>query len=56
VIASIPWDIWAAAVLAVVVALVAIFEPSAAAFIAICTSTWIYVVIEAFSAKSSGHR
>ena len=47
-LASIPWDVRTAAVLAVVVALVAIFGPPAAAFIAIYTSAWTYVVIEAF--------
>ena len=51
-IALVPWDVWAAVVLAIVVALVATFGPSAAVFIAVYVSMCVYVVIETFGSST----
>jgi hypothetical protein len=42
----IPWDIWAAAALAVIVLLAAILGPTPAVFLAVCLGLCAYVVIE----------
>lgn len=45
----IPWDIWAAAILAVIVILAMIFDARPAVFIAVYISLCAYVVIETFT-------
>lgn len=50
-----PWDIWAAAVLAAGVALAAIFEPAPAIFIVIYLGLCAYVVIKALRTERSEH-
>ncbi|HUL89133.1 MAG TPA: hypothetical protein VLU23_13270 [Pseudolabrys sp.] len=54
-LALIPWDVWAAIVLAIAVALVAIFGPSAATFVAIYVSMCVYIVIETFGIDTHPH-
>ena len=47
----IPWDVWAAAALAFVVGLLAIFDPAPSLVIAVYLALCIYVTIETFSAR-----
>jgi hypothetical protein len=51
-LALIPWDVWAAVMLAIVIGLVGVFGPSVAAFIAIYVSMCVYIVIETFGADT----
>ena len=44
----IPWDVWAAAVLAVVVGLAAIFDPAPAIFIVIFLGLCAYIAVQTF--------
>lgn len=48
---SIPLDVWAAAALAVAIALAAIFDPIPAIFVAACLAAFAYVAVEAFGGK-----
>jgi len=54
-LALIPWDVWAAVVLIIVVALVAIFGPSTTTFVAIYVSMCVYIAIETFGADTHPH-
>ena len=51
---SIPWDIWAAAVLAAAVALVGIFGLALATFIALYISICTYVIVQNFIGELGG--
>ena len=46
-----PWDIWAAAGLAITVGLAAIFDPVPTVFIVIYLALCAYVVVETFSGE-----
>lgn len=50
---SIPCDVWIAAALAVVVVLVAIFDPIPALFAGACLALLAYMVIEIFDIELS---
>jgi len=50
-LASIPWDIWAAAVLAAAVALLGIFGPAMATVIALYLSMCTYVIVATFTGE-----
>jgi ABC-type transport system involved in cytochrome bd biosynthesis fused ATPase/permease subunit len=45
---SIPWDVWIAATLAVVVAIVAFFDPGPAVFIALYLGLCAYIAAQTF--------
>ncbi|HEX3338066.1 MAG TPA: hypothetical protein VHT68_02695 [Pseudolabrys sp.] len=45
---SIPWDVWAAAAIAVAVVLVAIFDPTPAIFIVIVLGLCAYIAVQTF--------
>ena len=47
----IPWDVWAAAALALAVALAGIFGPTPAAFIVIFFGLCAYVVVQTINGK-----
>jgi hypothetical protein len=49
----IPWDIWAAVVLAVAVSLAAIFDPAPAVFIVIYLGLCAYIIVETVNGEPS---
>jgi uncharacterized membrane protein len=49
---SIPWDVWAAAAIAVLVGLAAIFDPAPAIFIAIYLGLCAYIAAQTFGSES----
>jgi hypothetical protein len=51
VLKSVPWDIWIALALAVVVALVAVFDWGPAIFIAISLALCTYIAIQTFGSE-----
>ena len=48
-LASISWDVWAAAILAAAVALVGVFGPGLATLIALYISICTYLIVESFT-------
>ena len=50
-LASISWDVWAAAILAAAVALVGVFGPGLATLIALYISICTYLIVESFTRK-----
>ena len=48
-----PWDIWAAAALAVAVSLAAIFDPAPAVFIVIYLGLCAFIVVETINGEPS---
>jgi hypothetical protein len=48
-LASIPWDVWVAAILAAAVALVGVFGPGLATLIALYISICTYIIVESFT-------
>jgi hypothetical protein len=48
---SVPWDVWAAAALAVAVALTAFFDPAPAIFIAIYLGLCAYIAVQTFGPR-----
>jgi len=51
---TIPWDVWAAAALAAVLALLGIFGPTLATFIALYVSMCTWVILEIFFSEIGG--
>lgn len=49
----IPLDVWAATVLAIAIALVAVSDPIPTIFVGVCLALVAYVVVEAFGGKLS---
>ena len=50
---SIPWDVWAAAAIAVVVGIAAIFDPTSAIFIVIFLGLCAYIAAQTFGSDSN---
>ncbi len=48
---SVPWDVWAAAALAVAVALAAVLDPGPAIFIAIYLGLCAYIAVQTFGSE-----
>ena len=46
-------DVWTATVLAIAIALVAVFDPIPTIFVGVCLALVAYVVLEAFSGEVS---